>query len=342
MKPTSLLARTVLASALVALPLACAAQAPQAKEATAANDGAPVLVPALRAAHAAHATMLASTLAGERIVAVGDHGVVLLSDDGGRSHRQARHVPVDVALTSVSFVDARRGWAAGHWGVILHTTDGGETWQVQRSDAAQDRPLFAVHFFDDRQGVAAGLWSLVLRTEDGGAHWEPVELAPPPGGKRADLNLFGLFADARGRLFAPGERGMVLRSDDKGRSWSYMPTGYAGSFWSGIAGPGGTLLVAGLRGSMYRSLDDGGSWQRVDTHTESSITALAGAGSKIVGVGLDGLVLDSEDGGANFIASTREDRLPLTSVVLDGQGRAAMYSRQGVVAAAGAKDPSAR
>ncbi|MDN6882461.1 YCF48-related protein [Variovorax sp. CAN2819] len=339
MKSTSLLARTALAGALVSLSLACAAQAQQAP---AAVDGAPVLVPAVRAAHAARATMLASTRAGERIVAVGDHGVVLLSDDGGRSHRQARQVPVDVALTSVSFIDARQGWAAGHWGVILHTTDGGETWQVQRSDAAHDRPLFAVHFFDEKQGVAVGLWSLVLRTDDGGAHWQSVELAPPPGGKRADLNLFGLFADARGQLFAPGERGMVLRSGDKGRSWSYMPTGYAGSFWSGIAGPGGTLLVAGLRGSMYRSLDDGGSWQRVDTHTESSITALAGAGSKIVAVGLNGLVLNSEDGGASFAASTREDRLPLTSVVLDGQGHAAMYSRQGVVARAGDKDPSAR
>jgi len=342
MKSTSLLARTALAGALVSLSLACAAQAPQAREAPAPIDGAPVLVPAVRAAHAVRATMLASTRAGERIVAVGDHGVVLLSDDGGRSHRQARQVPVDVALTSVSFIDARQGWAAGHWGVILHTTDGGETWQVQRSDAAQDRPLFAVHFFDEKQGVAVGLWSLVLRTEDGGAHWQPVELAPPQGAKRADLNLFGLFADARGQLFAPGERGMVLRSDDKGRSWKYMKTGYAGSFWSGIAGPGSTLLVAGLRGSMYRSVDDGGSWQRVDTHTESSITALAGAGSKIVGVGLDGLVLKSEDGGASFATSTREDRLPLTSVVLDGQGHAAMYSRQGVVARAGDKDPSAR
>ncbi len=329
-----------MAGALVSLSLACAGRALQAQGPAA--DGAPVLVPAVRAVHAGRATMLASTRAGERIVAVGDHGVVLLSDDGGRSHRQARQVPVDVALTSVSFIDASRGWAAGHWGVILHTTDGGETWQVQRSDTKQDRPLFAVHFFDEKQGVAVGLWSLILRTEDGGAHWQLVELAPPEGGKRADLNLFGLFADARGQLFAPGERGMVLRSDDKGRSWKYMKTGYAGSFWSGTAAPGGALLVAGLRGSMYRSFDDGANWQRVDTHTESSITALAGAGSKIIGVGLDGLVLNSDDGGASFAARTREDRLPLTGVVLDGQGRATMYSRQGVVADAGAKDSSAR
>lgn len=328
------LARTALASAFF-LALGCAAQA-------LGPATPPALVPAVQVAHAPRATMLASTRAGARIVAVGDHGVVLLSDNGGLSHRQARSMPVDVALTAVSFIDARRGWAAGHWGTILHTTDGGETWQLQRSDVQQDRPLFALHFFDDKHGVAVGLWSLVLRTDDGGMHWTPVDLAPAPLTRRADLNLLGLFADAHGRLFAPAERGMVLRSDDQGRTWQYLATGYAGSFWTGIATPDGGLLVAGLRGSMYRSSDDGQSWKRVDTHTESSITALAAAGPKIVGVGLDGLVLSSRDNGLSFATASREDRLPLTSVVLDEQGRAAIYSRQGVVATDGPKDPPAR
>lgn len=340
MTPTVPISRMALASAILSISVACAAQTRMPS--TPGTASVPTLVPAVQASHAARATMLASARAGERIVAVGDHGVVLLSDDGGRSHRQARQVPVDVALTAVSFVDARRGWAAGHWGVILHTSDGGESWQVQRSDPQQDRPLFALHFFDDKHGVAVGLWSLILRTEDGGAHWQPVELAPPPGAKRADLNLFGLFADARGQLFAPAERGMVLRSADEGRSWTYLQTGYAGSFWTGVAAPDGALLVAGLRGSMYRSSDAGGSWQRVDTHAGSSITALAAAGPKIVGVGLDGLVLNSSDGGASFVTAVREDRLPLTSVVLDDRGRATMYSRQGVVTAGAPEGASAR
>ena len=88
MKSTSLLARTALAGALVSLSLACAAQAPQTQQAPAAVDGVPLLVPAVRAAHAARATMLASTRAGERIVAVGDHGVVLCR----LRHREPRQV----------------------------------------------------------------------------------------------------------------------------------------------------------------------------------------------------------------------------------------------------------
>lgn len=73
-------------------------------------------VPAVQAGNATQATMLAAGWAGERVVAVGDHGVVLLSDDQGRQWRQARSVPLSTPLTGVSFVDARHGWAVGHWG----------------------------------------------------------------------------------------------------------------------------------------------------------------------------------------------------------------------------------
>lgn len=293
---------------------------------------APLAAPAVSVPYAASATMLGTATAGSRIVAVGDHGVVLLSDDGGKTHRQAKRVPVDVTLTSVSFVDARQGWAVGHWGVVLRTTDGGETWQLQRSDTKTDRPLFAVHFFDADHGVAVGLWSLTLETSDGGAHWRAVTLPSPGEGQRADLNLQGLFVDAQNRLYAPAERGMVLRSDDRGAHWRYLSTGYKGSFWTGAAAADGTLFVGGLRGSLYKSADHGETWQRVETQSKSSITSLALCGSTIVGVGLDGLVVHSDDGGASFASNVRQDRLPLTAVAFDASCHAVLYSREGVVA----------
>ncbi len=320
--------------AALGLPAAVQAQtAPAAAPAAAAAalPSTPQIAPARQVRHASQAMLLASTMAGPRLVAVGEHGVVLLSDDGGKSYRQARSVPVDITLTSVSFLDGRQGWAAGHAGTILRTQDGGESWQLQRSDLQNDRPLFAVHFFDERHGVAVGLWSLVLATQDGGATWQTVEMPVPEGARKADLNLLGLFADGRGRLFAAAEKGNVLRSDDQGLHWTYLPTGYRGTFWTGVATPDGTLLAAGMRGALYRSTDDGRTWQRVDTNTQSSITALAATGRQVVGVGLDGLVLRSDDGGAHFKTESRPDRLALTALVLDAQGRAVFQSRQGVV-----------
>src|SRR5262245_34615947 len=39
----------------------------------------------------------------------------------------------DAELTSVAFVDPQHGWAVGSGGVILHTNDGGATWNRQAS-----------------------------------------------------------------------------------------------------------------------------------------------------------------------------------------------------------------
>lgn len=302
----------------------CAAQAP----------GNPVVLkatPATLTAAATKAGMLGAAMAGGRIVAVGDYGTIILSDDQGKTFHQAKSVPVSSTLTSVSFVDAKEGWAAGHWGAILHTADGGDTWQMQRLDTSEDRPLFAVHFFDKQQGIAVGLWSLVLATSDGGAHWNPVTIPAPPEGGRADRNLFGVFASPKGSLFVAAERGTVLRTDDRGQTWRYINTGYKGSFWTGLALDDGVLLVAGLRGTIYRSTDDGETWSAVVSGTKSSITDLIEQDGKVLGVALDGVQIDSTDHGASFTATQRDDRLSMTALAPAGTASVVRFSKAGVV-----------
>lgn len=313
---------------LVSLPLCIALLS---LPALAAETPPLVLQAAAASAHAQAAPMLGATLAGQRIVAVGDHGLVILSDDHGKTFRQARSVPVSSTLTGVSFADTQHGWAVGHWGVILHTADGGDTWRLQRSDAQEDRPLFAVHFFDTREGIAVGLWSQVLATRDGGASWQALTLPAPPDGGRADRNLLAAFADAGGNLYVPAERGMVLHTADRGRRWRYLDTGYAGSFWTGAALRGGELLVAGLRGSVFRSTDGGARWHAVDSGARSSITGMVESAERTVqAVGLDGTMLKSTDGGASFKARQRDDRLSLTTLVA-ASGDVVRFSKRGVI-----------
>jgi photosystem II stability/assembly factor-like uncharacterized protein len=127
---------------------------------------------------------------------------------------------------------------------------------------------------------------------------------------------------------------MVVRSDDRGKTWVYLSTGYKGSLWTGLAAHDGSLLVAGLRGSLFRSTDDGNNWTRLDSGSKSSISNLAYAGTDVVAVGAEGLVLRSSDGGASFKATVREDRAGLTTVVGTTDGRAVIFSRQGVLTAA--------
>ncbi|RDU96244.1 WD40/YVTN/BNR-like repeat-containing protein [Trinickia dinghuensis] len=299
-----------------------------------ANDAATAAIPIAPARtwkDPTHHMMLGAAHAGSRIVAVGAHGIVLLSDDEGKTYRQARTVPVSSTLSDVYFADASHGWAVGQWGVIIATDDGGETWKLQRSDTSTDQPLFSVYFSDAHHGWAVGLWSLMLRTDDGGQHWSVARLSPPPGRNKADLNLFRIFADRSGTLFVAAEQGFVLRSRDGGVSWEYLKTGGKGSLWAGTVAADGTLFVGGLLGHLYASRDEGGTWAAVDTGTDSSITDLATAGDRVFGVGLDGLTISGQSNAQRFVAKHRQDRQSLTAVVFSPTHTAVSFSQDGLV-----------
>lgn len=276
--------------------------------------------------------LLGATQAGRRLVAVGDHGVVLLSDDDGNTYRQARSVPADVTLTSVSFIDDSHGWAVGHWGVILRTSDGGETWSLQHTDTTVDRPLFSVYFRNINDGWAVGLWSLIMHTDDGGKTWVRVKMPPPPGSSKVERNLNWIFADSKGSLFIACEQGRVMRSTDSGRTWTYAETGYEGSFWTGVALRDGTLLVGGLQGKIYRSVDGGQTWNQAMSPFKSSVTDLVQTGAgDVVGSALDGVVLTSNDDGKTFSGRQKSNRTALTAVVRTASGNPIFFSASGVV-----------
>ncbi|MHA4871876.1 WD40/YVTN/BNR-like repeat-containing protein [Duganella sp. PWIR1] len=239
--------------------------------------------------------LLAAAQAGARVVAVGERGVVALSDDGGLHWRQAAHVPVSTTLTAVSFVGDRLGWAVGHGGVILHTVDGGERWSLQADGATlaqralqaaeedarrnpdnaaaaralkgarllvadgPDKPLLDVSFEDARHGWAVGAYNLFFETRDGGATWNSI------GGRLDNPRALHLHVirSSGDTVYVAGEQGQIHRSLDGGRSFSALASPYKGS-WFALALEGdGALVAAGLRGKLFRSIDHGESWQAI-------------------------------------------------------------------------------
>lgn len=319
--------KTLVASIALCAATAVCAQAPS--EGTVATWSAK---PAHAWAAPTHMMLLDATRAGKRIVAVGENGIVLLSDDEGKTYRQARSVPVSATLSAVTFIDDRRGWVVGQWGVILATTDGGETWTKQRMDTAVDQPLFSVLFTNDRDGIAVGLWSLLLQTHDGGKTWARTTLPKPPSGGKADRNLYHVFADGKGAIYISAEQGTVLKSTDGGANWDYLATGGKGSLWSGVAMPDGRVVVGGLLGSLFQSSDGGATWQPLKAETKSSITNLVATGKGLIAVGLDGLVLKQREDGAPFDIAQRPDRAALTAAVIDAGGKPILFSKEGVLA----------
>jgi photosystem II stability/assembly factor-like uncharacterized protein len=277
--------------------------------------------------------LLAAAVAGNRIVAAGANGVIVLSDDQGKTFRQA-NVPLRVQITGLFFTDDRTGWAVGHGGVILRSDDAGVNWILQRKSLDTDQPLFSVYFANKDEGWAVGLWSLMLHTADGGRTWNRVELPAPGGQGKADLNLFKVFGNGAGAVYVACERGQVLRSLDGGQHWEFSATGYQGSLWTGVAWPDGTVVAAGLRGSVVRSSDGGKTWTPVLLGQDSSITGLVRDGQAAYGVGFDGLLISSNDQGRTFSVSRREDRTPLTAIVRLPAGPYFVVSKMGVPAQA--------
>lgn len=282
--------------------------------ALAADAGAgSVQKPAATVAKAAQAELLGVARAGRRIVAVGDHGVVLLSDDEGAHFRQARVVPTQALLTSLCFIDDHEGWSAGHDGVVLHTVDGGDTWSLQHEDTEGDKPLFSIAFGDAQHGLAVGLFGAALQTADGGRTWQLLDMgtANPDG-----HHLYALFGDVKQGLFIAGEQGLIFRSMDAGAHWEAVQTSNAGSFWAGARVADGSLLAAGQRGHIFRSSDNGASWSEVSSGTQESLTDIVvRADGSVAITGLAGVVLESSDHGQSFRLSQRADRTPLTGAI---------------------------
>jgi len=286
---------------------------------------------AFQAPLAVKAPLVGLALAGSRLVAVGDYGVIILSDDRGATWRQARAVATRSLLTAVTFVDASRGFAVGHGGVILRTVDGGETWA--RVLVREGEALLAVWFENARHGIAVGSFGLALETNDGGDHWRELNVGE---GEQRDRHLNGIFAlKDDGTLLVTAEAGTLFRSTDRGRTWTTRPVPYNGSLWGGLALRDGAVLVFGMRGHVLRSDDKGLAWTDVPTGTDRSVTGgVQLADGTIVLVGLGGVVLRSDDGGRRYGVSVRPERQTFTAVAEGATSQLIVTSLTGLASVA--------
>lgn len=343
----SLVSRVSLSAALLAAPLAIG-QA-HATETTLGDR------PAVASTHATEALLLGVARAGERIVAVGEYGDVVLSDDDGKTWRQAKSVPTQVTLTAVTFVDDKTGFAVGHDTVILKTTDAGETWTKQFGGGQSDNALLTVAFWDANHGLAMGAFNFTAETKDGGKTWverktlNPIQnqpaapgaaLSPGAGGPGApsagaapgdskdpyaaatgdENHLNAAFKGLNGEFYVAAESGVIFRSLDQGATWEKIASGYNGSFWGGLAASDGSLYVTGMSGNIWRSTDKGTTWTKLDTAgADQSVAAgVQLKNGKFVFVGLGGQVLYSDDG-QKFTLTYRPNRKGLNAVMEDGE-----------------------
>ena len=163
-------------------------------------------------------------------------------------------LPLGNDLYQVFFTNPLRGWCVGSTGVVIRTTDGGATWNIQESNAEKD--LYSIYFVDDLHGWAAGD-GVIVATSDGGDHWVL---------QTSDLNvhLQSIFFIDTMHGWTCGD-GTVLRTMDGGQTWISHVPGLTVELWSVVFTNSTSGWLAGTN-SLFKTIDGGQTWIDVTGH----------------------------------------------------------------------------
>lgn len=276
--------------------------------------------------------LVAITRAGGRLVAAGEHGVIIISDDNGATWRQAA-VPVNVTITCLAFATPSQGWAAGHFGVILATIDGGATWSLQLDglqanqltlaaaqspsvetspspgapmamkraahfiDEGPDKPFFCLLPFSAQKILSLGAYRMAMLSTDAGRDWADWSLHVYDAYSH---NIYDAAAIG-GSLYLVGEEGLVFCSTDSGQSFLPAASPADITLFGVLGTADGAVLAFGVAGSVFRSTDGAKTWMPVTLASQDDITAgrVLASGQVLLVSGGGGLFI-SRDHGATF------------------------------------------
>jgi photosystem II stability/assembly factor-like uncharacterized protein len=318
--------------------------------------------PAVKSPLAARSIVNGLAHAGKRVVAVGQRGHVLYSDDEAKTWQQGT-VPVSSDLVAVSFPTPTTGWAVGHDGVVLRSTDAGATWvrqldgqaagaamvayyernaasvpaaDAKRYAAAADEakrfaaqgsenPFLDVWFENDKNGIVVGAFGLILQTRDGGTTWEPMLHAVE---NPKAFHLYSVRAVGPD-VYMTGEQGLVLKLDRAAGQFRKIEVPYQGTLF-GVTGSSRAVIAYGLRGTMLRSTDAGRTWQQLPASVPVGLTAGVTEANRILIVSQSGHVLTSSDDGASFKLASVERPMPAAAVLSLGDKAVVVAGPRGI------------
>ncbi len=233
---------------------------------------------------------------------------------------------------AVEFVSDQEGWMFGrgalvYTGVIMHTTDGGQTW-LRQNPPSSISAIFRAQMLDAQNGWAIST-GVMYHTTDG---WESWTAIPEPNGNDV-LNAFQ-FADLN-TGWVGGFYGSMMKTENGGQSWTAqtLPGIVFGEHYIAeieAVSPSEAYAVTGSEGWVYHTTDGGSNWTQIDT----GFTSFLGANLVALEVlpegqmwvaGYRGLVLASASdltvlipGDINDDGVANMDDVPVFAAVLSG------------------------
>ena len=249
---------------------------------------------------------------GERRIAVGELGRILIADSANGPWREARVTPQrGSTFTRVIFSDADTALAVGHDGWIVRSTDRGQSWNEVVFDPERGEALLGIAGPFDGKLFAYGAFGQFLVSADNGQTWLHEKHAAI-----GDRHLSAMSQARDGALLIVGETGLMARSTDQGASWTRLPEVYKGSFYGLQRLRNDALLAYGMRGNAYLSTDDGRSWSRsVVPGGLSLYDSMIDKDGAVILVGENSSVFRSTDNGRSFDMLTEGDRKRYATVL---------------------------
>lgn len=306
-----------------------------------ANWQDPLNTPAFETQRAHQTLMLDVVRADRRLIAAGSHGHIVLSDDDGNTWMQAK-VPVSVTITALHFPSGQYGWAVGHDGVILNSSDGGQSWNKQFDGFIANKAIVSAA---EKLKQAAEQALAAAEAKGNDVAIEDAEMALENatfalGDAVYDLNsgstkpfLDVWFYDAR-RGFAVGAYGMLFETRNGGETWtdasSRLPNPDRLHLNAITSVGSNALMIVGEMGLIMRSDDLGESWTVLDSPYDGSLFGLVADRDQQLLFGLRGHVFRSTNGGISWSEMNTGSEQTLLSGVI-GNRRTLLVGNAGSV-----------
>lgn len=244
----------------------------------------------------AHDALYDVVFEGEKGIAVGAFGNVLVTADGGATWQVQAFPMKHLALMAVAMREGKC-IAVGQTGLVYAAADC-KTWKAAPS-MTKSR-LLAVDV--TRQGVAyaVGAFGTILKSTDWGQSWaeQKVDWSTITD-DGAEPHLYDIHVAEDGSVTAVGEFELVLRSSD-GQQWKALHKGERSLFGLSVVEGGKKMYASGQSGALLSSADGGATWTSHKTGTGAILTGVhATAQGEVLASGINAVVL-SRDGGATW------------------------------------------
>jgi photosystem II stability/assembly factor-like uncharacterized protein len=254
---------------------------------------------------------------GDQLWIVGAHGLILRSEDEGRTFTQLDS-KVDVGLNDV-FVRGSRVLVVGDEGTILFSRDRGRRLVKnlytahRKSTSSAPLDLYSIQFVNSDRGYIVGDNGLILTSDDGGISWQQQ-----PSGTNAQLFHLS-FRQQHGWVVGTG--GTILHTDDGGKNWYPQRSGVSEDLNRVMMITDKVGLITGDKGIMLRTENGGATWQRVRLRSATYNTykeplfGISFINDKIGWVvGYGGTIIRTYDGGRSWIEQESGTKTDLFAV----------------------------